>query len=455
MQRFELPYAPSARPWFDLLANETGAIWFHSGATRPDAHRWEWCSAWPTERYQYQTDGRIHLTSGDQTQIIREQSFIEFLNSRRRQSNDVDLPFSSGLAGHLDYDAGIASNLMQSRHQPAQNLASVDRYDWSLVLDHQQQQCWLLIHEDCPASVVAQLEKLKAVAPHEWQLSERFMPSLNWQSQMSRKDYQRRFEQLQQYILAGDIYQANLTRQWQADCPRDLEDWSLYQRLIDQVPAPYSVYHRAADHTLLSVSPERFLTIHNGQMVTQPIKGTRPRGHDAVSDQSLADELQHSDKDRAENLMIVDLLRNDLSRHAKPGSVRVPQLFELMSYSNVHHLVSTVTAELSTDSNPLQALFDAFPGGSITGAPKRRAMQIIDELELASRGSYCGSAFCYSDDGYLDSNILIRSIVRRDHQLICAAGGGIVADSDEASEYAESATKVRQLLEALGQIEPD
>lgn len=454
MQRFELPYAASARPWFQQIANERGAIWFHSGQADPHQHRWEWCSAWPSERFRYLGNGQVERQTGHQLQQLKVENFSDFLTQHRRTGGAADLPFASGLAGHFDYDAGFAAHQIRSRHSAVQSLASVDRYDWSLVLDHQQQQGWLVIHPDCPTETLERLDMLKAIRPA---VQPEVSPAVNltWQSMMSPAQYRERFDRLQHHILDGDIYQANLTRQWQADCPLQLDDWTLYQRLIEAVPAPYSVYHRATDHCLLSVSPERFLTISNGAMVTQPIKGTRARGQTPEADQQQAQALLNSTKDRAENLMIVDLLRNDLARNAQPGSVQVPRLFELMSYSNVHHLVSTVTAQLQSGISPLQALLDAFPGGSITGAPKRRAMQIIDQLELAARTSYCGSAFWFSDDGYLDSNILIRSMVRRGDNLSCAGGGGIVADSEADSEYAESATKVRQLLETLGRVQPD
>lgn len=455
MQRIELPYAASARPWFQHLAHEAGAIWFHSGQADPQQHRWEWCSAWPSERFRYLGHGQVERHHGQQIEQLTIDDFSALLSQYRRHGGAPDLPFASGLAGHFDYDAGFESQQLSSRHGAEQCLASVDRYDWSLVLDHQQAKAWLLIHPDCPTEIVARLDTVKAITPEREPIAAGSPVSLQWRSMMSRTQYQQRFEQLQQHILDGDVYQANLTRQWQAECPGDIDDWTLYQNLIGQVPAPFSVYHRATDHSLLSVSPERFLTIDNGAIVTQPIKGTRARGKDTQSDHEQAQALLNSTKDRAENLMIVDLLRNDLARNAQPGSVQVPRLFELMSYSNVHHLVSTVTAQLQAQTSPLKALLDAFPGGSITGAPKRRAMQIIDELELASRASYCGSAFWFSDDGYLDSNILIRSVVRRGQTLSCAGGGGIVADSDADSEYAESATKVRQLLETLGRIQAD
>lgn len=452
LERLELSYFGSARKLFQFLAEEPGAIWFHSGLTPRAGHRWEWCSAWPSERYTYLGQGRVQLKRGERVEIARCDDFFQFLATRVRPAAQTELPFSSGLAGHLDYELGYELQNISSRHPLRTHLACVDRYDWSLVVDHQDQRSWLMVHDHCPDNIrkraqlwLSKRDLLTDIQPRH--------PALRWESRMQPRDYLQRFEQLQQYILDGDIYQANLTRQWQARLPKGTTDWSLYQELIKQVPAPYSVYHKAEDHTLLSVSPERFLTIENGRITTQPIKGTRPRGLTDSQDRALALELTASEKDRAENLMIVDLLRNDLSRNAAIGSVKVPDLFKLESYSNVHHLVSTVTARLKDGATALDALRDAFPGGSITGAPKRRAMQVIDELELAARGSYCGSAFWFSDDGHLDSNILIRSLIRQQDSLLCSGGGGIVADSEGEAEYQESATKVKQLLEALGKVE--
>ncbi len=184
-------------------------------------------------------------------------------------------------------------------------------------------------------------------------------------------------------------------------------------------------------------------------METRPIKGTIARGRDSDEDRALARQLLDSEKDRAENLMIVDLLRNDLSRNCGPGSVRVPELFKLESYANVHHLVSTVTGRLAPGRTPLDLLRDAFPGGSITGAPKRRAMEIIDELESRPREIYCGSIGYISACGAMDTSIAIRTLLARDDRLYCWGGGGIVADSDPEQEYAEALQKVNVLMRAL------
>jgi len=451
LERLELPYCASALPYFQHLANEPGAIWFHSGQPLRAGHRWEWCSAWPTERYRYLGRNRVRIDRREGSESVRCDDFFRFLAHQVRPGPGLDIPFSSGLAGHLDYELGYELHDLTGHHAPRAELACVGRYDWSLVTDHDARRSWLLIHDECPADIRKRLLVLRDASTEVPRVDD--LPPLHWQSLMPEATYQDRFERIREYILAGDIYQANLTRQWRTKLPEDMSDWTLYRHLIEQVPAPFSVYHKAADHTLLSVSPERFITIDQDRMTTQPIKGTRRRGQSEAEDRQLAEELSVSDKDRAENLMIVDLLRNDLSRNAAIGTVKVPDLFKLETFSNVHHLVSTITAQLKRGATPLDALRDAFPGGSITGAPKRRAMEIIDELELAPRGSYCGSAFWLGDDGCFDSNILIRSLVRQGDRLVCSGGGGIVADSDGGEEYQESATKVRQLLGALGRIE--
>ncbi|WMR32327.1 anthranilate synthase component I family protein, partial [Metapseudomonas otitidis] len=200
---------------------------------------------------------------------------------------------------------------------------------------------------------------------------------------------------------------------------------------------------------IVSLSPERFIRLSQGQVETRPIKGTRPRGLTPDEDLAQADDLLGSPKDRAENLMIVDLLRNDLGRSCRIGSVRVPELFALESYPNVHHLVSAVRGELAEGKDALDLLAGSFPGGSITGAPKIRAMEIIDELEPTRRSIYCGSLLYLDVRGEMDSSIAIRTLLVKDGQASCWGGGGIVADSDWQAEYRESITKVQVLLRTL------
>jgi para-aminobenzoate synthetase component 1 len=251
------------------------------------------------------------------------------------------------------------------------------------------------------------------------------------------------------FIQAGDCYQINLAQRFSAPAAGD--PWLAYQALRIVNPAPYSAYLRTPQGVVLSASPERFLHLRDGMVETRPIKGTRARvGHPRLDAERVA-ELQASAKDRAENVMIVDLLRNDLSKNCITGSVNVPRLFEVESFATVHHLVSTVTGTLRADRDALDLLRGCFPGGSITGAPKRRAMQIIEELEPQRRGVYCGAIGYIGCDGNMDLNIAIRTLVFSGGSVRLWAGGGIVADSQLDEEYQETFDKAAAMLKLLQQ----
>jgi para-aminobenzoate synthetase component 1 len=265
---------------------------------------------------------------------------------------------------------------------------------------------------------------------------------------MPREAYARGFDRIQRYIRDGDCYQVNFAQRFVARVSHDA--WTLYQRMRQDNPAPYGALLEYPFGQVLSSSPEQFLGLRGGLVQTRPIKGTRPRGDSAGQDMALRAELLSSEKDRAENVMIVDLLRNDLGKVCRPGSIEVPGLFEIESFATVHHLVSTVTGRLREDSDALDLIAACFPGGSITGAPKQRAMQIIDELEPVRREVYCGSVFRLGFDGNLDSSIAIRTALLRGRELYYWAGGGIVADSDCQAEYQESLDKAAAFLRLIG-----
>jgi para-aminobenzoate synthetase component 1 len=251
------------------------------------------------------------------------------------------------------------------------------------------------------------------------------------------------------YIYAGDIYQANLSQRFQTILPEGDSPFALYQRLRRLNPAPFAAYLNFGDIVIASASPERFLQLRGGWVETRPIKGTRPRGATPVEDKAHARELLASEKDRAENVMIVDLLRNDLSRVCRDHTVTVPELCVLESYATVHHLVSTVVGQLNPGATAIDLLRATFPGGSITGAPKIRAMEIIAALEPTQRGPYCGSIGYVGFDGNIDSSITIRTYAIKNNVVTFQAGGGIVADSDPAAEYEETLTKAGALMEAV------
>ena len=258
---------------------------------------------------------------------------------------------------------------------------------------------------------------------------------------------------VREYIYAGDIFQANLSQRFEAPLTQD--PWAFYRALREMNPAPFGAFFDVPGAPVLSTSPERFLHVSaSGQVETRPIKGTRARGFGPEHDAALGQALTESAKDRAENLMIVDLMRNDLSRVCAPGSVRASELFALERYATVHHLVSTVVGQLEPGYDAFDLLRAAFPGGSITGAPKLRAMEIIAELEPSRRGVYCGSLGYWSTTGEMDTSIAIRTAVVRDGRIYFSAGGGIVADSDPEQEYRETLDKVRATIDALASLRP-
>ena len=274
-----------------------------------------------------------------------------------------------------------------------------------------------------------------------------FTLTSQWQSNLSKENYVTALNRIHEYLLAGDCYQVNMAQRFNATYQGD--EWQAYRTLSEANKAPFSAFIRLPQSTIISISPERFLSVRNGQVETKPIKGTRPRFADEAQDKASAEALLNAEKDRSENLMIVDLLRNDLSKHCKPGTVEVPALFALESYEAVHHMVSTVTGELNDDASPLDLLAGAFPGGSITGAPKIRAMEIIDELEPDRRNVYCGSIFYLGFRQDMDSSILIRTLLAEQGNLYCWAGGGIVVDSQPDEEYQETLDKVSRILPTL------
>lgn len=354
-----------------------------------------------------------------------------------------------GWIGFVSYELGYLREKRLAGLCPAEAspLLSAGLYLWTASHNRKSDTYYLWIHPECPSQTRELLGEWLATKPPPapapgWHMPSPFFPR---QSPESFKDS---VSKVRNYIEAGDCYQANLSQEFEGQYQGD--PWQAFQALAQANPTPYSGFIRAGDASVISVSPERFLEIHGRTVNTSPIKGTRPRGSTPERDSAYAAELEASEKDIAENLMIVDLLRNDLSRNAKTGSVTVDELFALESYRNVHHLVSHIHAELADGVTPMKALFDAFPGGSITGAPKIRAMEIIRELEPHWRGPYCGSVFYRGLDGTLDSNIAIRTMLCDGKSTIrCWGGGGIVADSDPESEYQETLAKVGPLMQFL------
>ncbi len=357
------------------------------------------------------------------------------------------LPFCGGLLGRLDYGLGHRLNSVRVAEGTAQaGDVALHAYDWCVVQDHLLRRAVLVAQPQVSAGTRRELlSRLQRPPPEP---GPGFRLSQPFSSNLSPAAYRRAFEQVQRYILAGDCYQVNLARRFSATFEGD--PWRAYRLLRGVAGGPFSAFLAEPDSgAVLCLSPERFLSLTDHHVETSPIKGTRPRHADPAADRAAAEELRHSPKDRAENLMIVDLLRNDLGRSCVPGTIHVDRLFELQSFATVHHLVSTISGELRAGKNAFDLLCNSFPGGSITGAPKRRAMEIIAELEPDPRGAYCGSVLYLSADGRLDSNIAIRTLRCEAGRIHCWGGGGIVADSSWEREYQEIADKIGPFLRAL------
>ncbi|HWW82126.1 MAG TPA: aminodeoxychorismate synthase component I [Vicinamibacterales bacterium] len=398
-------------------------------------------------------------------------------------------PFQGGAAGYLAYDWGRSLERLPEPRDDDLMLPDVvlGIYDWVIAWDHALNRAWLMstgLPEVVPSArdaraaqradlVFARLNgapiarlngapsRLRPTTAEELDFVSRrgsaprhavtqgwWRSDLQLCSSFSHEGYVDAVNRAREYIFAGDIFQANLSQRFESrlvDSP-----WAFYRRLRRRNPAPFAAFLDFPEASILSASPERFLRVDSdGHVETRPIKGTRPRGFGPEHDGALGQALRESEKDRAENLMIVDLMRNDLSRVCRPGTIRVPELFALEHYPDVHHLVSTVTGVLDGDHDVADLLRASFPGGSVTGAPKIRAMEIIAELEPTARGVYCGAIGYWSLTGAIDMNIPIRTAVVRDENIYFSAGGAVVADSDPEQEYRETLDKARAIIDAL------
>ncbi len=357
-----------------------------------------------------------------------------------------ELPFCGGLIGLLSYEFGLALEGLEpgSQDGPAMPLAEAGYYPWAIIQDHGLKRCDFIsqIPADESQAIVQRLLRGLDAQQHlpGWQASE-------VQLSQSRINYRDAIQRIHEYILDGDCYQINYSQRFEATFKGAPE--ALYTRLREHTAAPFSAYFTGSRQQTLCLSPERFVQVIGQSVLTQPIKGTAPRRADPQEDHASAEALRASEKNRAENLMIVDLLRNDFGKVCVPGSISVPELFELQSFASIHHLVSSITGQLREDRDALDLLAAVFPGGSITGAPKRRAMEIIVELESHRRSAYCGSVFYLSCNRRLDSNILIRTVVCDKDTVYCWGGGGIVLDSTVDEEWQEIRDKVGALLRVI------
>lgn len=428
-----IDYHADGNYYLQRLQHLTGCVWLDSGQPGSPDGRYDIFSALPSHTTAQSNPG--HLSKALDEALLEQAS--------QQPQDSAALPFYGGWIGFFGYGYRHAEFGLtpETAYQCGQTWFGW--YDWALIQDHREHQAILFFGDHCAPTIRAQIITALTQTPPS--------PSFScgpFQPGQSKEDYLKAVDRVQDYILAGDCYQTNYTQRFSAQFSGSCA--AAYQRLRQAIPSPFSAFLSLPSGShILSISPERFIRVQDNEALTQPIKGTALRGLNTDEDRIQGEQLRQSPKNRAENLMIVDLLRNDFSKNCLPHSVQTPGLFELHSFANVHHLISTVTGKLKPRVNHADFILDCFPGGSITGAPKKRAMQIIAELETHPRGVYCGAIGYFSRRQRSDFSIAIRTLLQENNEIYCWGGGGIVADSEPELEYQESWDKINRLLQAL------
>lgn len=435
LYRVELPYQHDAAGYYAALADLPWAFWLDScGMARYDI-----VTAMPVATLVLDAAapedsfGRLRGLLGGRDEPLK------------------NVPFAGGALGFWSYDLGcrmmdLPRSIQQSEKLPDM---AVGIYDWAVVVDHKLHSAHLVSRQRFAETVALLPMILRRLQAKQAFPADNFIVHGTITPNFTPGGYSDAFMKVQDYLKSGDCYQVNLAQRFSAKAEGNA--FQAYLKLRSISPAPYAAFLNLPQAQIMCNSPERFIHVKDGIVETKPIKGTRPRSGKEDLDKRLANELSTHPKDQAENLMIVDLLRSDLGKVCVPGTVRTPKLFEVESYANVHHLVSTVEGQLAVGLDALDVLRACFPGGSITGAPKLRAMQIIEQLEPHRRGLYCGAIGYIGFDGNMDTNIAIRTMIHSGNEIKCWAGGGIVADSEVEAEYQETLDKASAMLELLRQ----
>ena len=445
-----LPYFSDSAALFAPFAAQPWAVFLDSGYPRSTQGRYDIIAANPVCTLVTHGD-HTTITTGNEVIVSNENPFDLLKSELTRYGkmfdvgyfDEFDLPFVGGAIGYFSYDLARRLENLPNLAEDTEAIPEmmVGIYDWALIVDHEIKQTFLICYDD------ARIENFKAHPPRPPSKGgeKEFSVISEINANFSQDGYAQAFQKIKHYLKEGDCYQVNLTQRFSAMCEGNT--WQAYQALREINAAPFSAYLNFPDVKILSSSPERFLKLTGRHVETKPIKGTRPRKSDEIENDAQILDLKSNPKDRAENVMIVDLLRNDISKVCQ--KVRAPKLFEIESYSTVHHLVSTVTGELKANHHALDLLQHCFPGGSITGAPKIRAMQVIEELEPNRRGVYCGAMGYIDFNGNMDTNIAIRTLVQSHDTIRFWAGGGIVNDSKVEDEYQESFDKAAAMFDVL------
>ena len=444
-------YGPASEV-FHLAAKEPGCAFLDSSLVN-ELGRWSILGLRPYKTLIKEQDGSFTEDGVSRPDTDFETRLGEFLK-QNRDENETALPIVSGAIGYFSYDYGREHMGVPSAEQDVEPIpqARVVFYDLLLIEDCHEKRVWL---SACGQTKDAEALLARFRRDIERGMEEGFPPlpdahatkPIAVRPNFEKEEYKTAVDRMIRYIIEGDIYIANMTQR--LDVMSDREPLAVFEHLRTHNPSPFGGYLDCGDHQIICASPERFLRLRDGVVETRPIKGTRKRGETPEEDEALRRELEQSEKDKSELLMIVDLERNDLNRVCRPGSVEVTELFTVETYATVFHLVSNIRGELAQGRDVTDLLRAAFPGGSITGAPKYRAMEIIDELEHGKRGLYTGSIGYLTLDGDCDLNIVIRTALHRDGRYHLGVGGGITSESDLEFEYEETLQKAKAVLEAL------
>lgn len=446
----DLAYHSDSTLLYDKVASEPWSVFLDSNQPASLQGRYDIIVARPTvcitaknNETKIETWSECYIVPDEPFSVLKEQLSVT-------RKNTCKLPFVGGALGFFSYDLGRHIENVPSIAVDDLNLPDMAMgiYSWALIVDHKKKES-TLVGDKSDVRIRRNWNDLKKLfttkSPPVKHPS--FSVKGRVSSNMDEKIYGIGFKKIKKYIREGDCYQVNFAQRFSA--ATEGSSWLAYKVLRKINPSPFSAYMSYPDFQILSNSPELFLSVRDRIVKTRPIKGTRPRSSSRHRDQLLLSELADSKKDHAENIMIVDLLRNDISKNCELGSVHVPGLCDVESFPNVHHLVSTVTGKLRDQRSTIDLLRGCFPGGSITGAPKLRAMEVIEELEPHRRGIYCGSIGYIGFDGSMGTNIAIRTIVHKDRRMYFYAGGGIVHDSDMVTEYQETFDKATAMMKLL------
>nr|BET44371.1 MAG: aminodeoxychorismate synthase component 1 [Candidatus Aschnera chinzeii] len=443
IQMVNLPYSLySALNYFNNISHLPWSMLLYSGNSDHRYNRFDIIVADPFLTFITYNDNTIIV--GKNKKYVSKEDPFELLKYEMKAINfstscNHDLPFQGGAVGIYSYDIirrieCLSNKAINELHCPDM---AIGIYLWGLIVDHHKKNVTLFSYQD----IKKRLLWLKQQVP--WN-SKKFEINGSWHSNMTKDQYYDKYNIINDYLHNGDCYQINLAQRFKVAYHGD--EWNAFLKLNTLNKAPFSAFIRLPSNCIISLSPERFLFLYNKIIQTRPIKGTLPKLDNDIDDYKQIKRLQLSSKDRAENVMIVDLLRNDIGKVAIPGSITVPEIFLVESFASVHHLVSTIQGKLLPEYHPLDLLKACFPGGSITGAPKIRAMEIIEQLEPHRRHIYCGTIGYISFCGTMDTNITIRTLLTENNFIYCWGGGGIILDSIVDKEYQEIFDKLKTIL---------